>query len=1575
MRATTSRSSVSCSAKATGGSPTSDQKELGGSRIRESYVGSTAWESPGPEMRIDLVSFPPRRHGRSTWRPIGGLSALLLFLLLAGSTPVVANHPGSPAVPHAGAQYWPQAPAVGPQTTPPPLLPFPAGPNPVDTLVLSNDTLVQGNDQPASGIFPSVAVNDTLNGYVYIGDNNAITVFDPTSESIVTTISDPGAPTSLAFDPANGNIYADDVDTNQVSVVNGSTNVVEATVDVGSLPVADAVDPSNGNIYVACAWSDSVSVLSGSNNSLIANLSVGSYPEILAVNGANGEVFVGNIGGTNVSVISPTNETAYASIAVGGAPAAEMYDAATGDIYVPVGSKVQVVNGTTNMITSTFATGTGTRSGAIDPRSGDLYIPCFSSSNITVYSPTKGKVVSNIPLFTRPELVAYDPINGDLYITEQPPAITPPHFQVVSTSSNTVIANISGGEYLFCVFVGGTSGTVFVADDGLNDIEVVSPKTNTVVKTIPLAYYPVQVTADPMNGDLYVGDEETSQVTAISDQSATIVHSWQIGTGPSEVAYDPSNGDVYIADYGSSTLTVISGQNNSVVATIRTGSGPEALAVDPVNGYVYVANVNSENLTVVNGSTNRITATIDIGGNDFPWELAVDNKSGNVYVGIGQTGVTVVSGKTNRILTNISVGPAYSTGTWSGGDPPLGMAYDPATDDIYVVAFYFNDLTVISGGNNSVIAVDPVGSSPEWASVGASGQYVYVSNQGSANVSVVNSSTNAVVGTIPVGSGPGPVLDYPARGDLFVANSASANITLVNSSSRRVVASIPVGAGADSFAVGPTSGDVWVANGGQGTMSILAASSYAVDFNETGLPGGSQWAVTLEGLTLTSNQTSVRFGAPNGTAYSFSIPGLSGYTWSPTDGELNVSGMNVTINVTFRATPDRYLLSLSEVGLPVGESWTATINGSSAGRTTGTTIGFSLLNATGYTFQIGAGDNLVATPSNGSFDIRGASVQIDVEFGSLFEVSFNERGLPAGQNWTAYLNRAGATSGNATISFWEPNGTYNWSIHPIAGFITSWSGTISISGSSQSSEVRFVQATYRIEFSESGLGLGTPWNLTISSNRTGSNATSILVWEPNGTFSWSVVPIPGYTTNWSSSLVVSGSPEFVNLTFTRVNYTLLFAESGLPQGAAWTVSIGSTARSSSTPYIDFVEPNGSFAWEVSPIEGYTTSWGGLTEIQGAPGSVNVSFQAVNYSVTFGETGLPTGTVWNVSLNRTTLTTSSATLVFSLPNGTYDWSVQPVAGFTTRWNGSVGVDGGTQFVPVPFSPAYAVMFMESGLPAGAAWWVNITGSTDEMTSGSSISVQLPNGTYGYSITSESKTYAGGGGRVSVRGAPVQVPVVFTLVTFPITFTQSGLPSGTTWWLNISEEPSVVGTGTTHSVALPNGSYTYTVASSNRSYYAAGGSLQVAGEAHGLTLTFVRMTFDVAFRQSGLPAGTNWSIDLDGVTLVASGTITFSGLSNGTYPYSVGPVDSFATTDSGSNLTVDGSSLNVTVSFVHLPDSASSTPAPWVDYTLVGILVVVLAVGGALFWRRRRQTSGRGETQSTSEDAAAERAHEA
>jgi thermopsin len=80
---------------------------------------------------------------------------------------------------------------------------------------------------------------------------------------------------------------------------------------------------------------------------------------------------------------------------------------------------------------------------------------------------------------------------------------------------------------------------------------------------------------------------------------------------------------------------------------------------------------------------------------------------------------------------------------------------------------------------------------------------------------------------------------------------------------------------------------------------LIPFQLYPVTFAESGLPSGTTWSVTLAGITLSSDTSSIRFYEPNG-AYAYTVGALMGFDISPSSGAVILNGHGAYVGVHFK---------------------------------------------------------------------------------------------------------------------------------------------------------------------------------------------------------------------------------------------------------------------------------------------------------------------------------------------------------------------------------------------------------------------------------------------------------------------------------------------------------------------------------------------------------------------------------------------------------------------------------------------------------------------------------------------------
>ena len=276
---------------------------------------------------------------------------------------------------------------------------------------------------------------------------------------------------------------------------------------------------------------------------------------------------------------------------------------------------------------------------------------------------------------------------------------------------------------------------------------------------------------------------------------------------------------------------------------------------------------------------------------------------------------------------------------------------------------------------------------------------------------------------------------------------------------------------------------------------------------------------------------------------------------------------------------------------------------------------------------------------------------------------------------------------------------------------------------------------------------------------------------------------------------------------------------------------------------------------------------------------------------------------------------------------------------------------------------SVTFNDSGLPTGYLWYVNLSNGavSGAIDAGSTFTFDLTNGSYNYNIATNNKIYHANAGSFPVNGAALTESVSFSPFTYQVTFNDSGLPTGTNWYVNLSNGmKSGAITGTTYYFSLTNGTYNYTISTSNKTYKptSPSGSITVYGRNSSQSVSFSQYTYSVTFSESGLPTGDLWYVNITGQTssgAIDAGSSFTIDLTNETYSYTVANVSGYSVTPSSGSILVKGAGISKTFTFTTIRKQTSTTGLSNADlYSIAGGISAAAAIGSvAIIMIRRRK----------------------
>jgi len=457
------------------------------------------------------------------------------------------------------------------------------------------------------------------------------------------------------------------------------------------------------------------------------------------------------------------------------------------------------------------------------------------------------------------------------------------------------------------------------------------------------------------------------------------------------------------------------------------------------------------------------------------------------------------------------------------------------------------------------------------------------------------------------------------------------------------------------------------------------------------------------------------------------------------------------------------------------------------------------------------------------------------------------------------------------------------------------------------------------------------------------------------------------------SQIVVGGDYYPLVPPPQTQYQMQFAETGLPYGAVWSVSIAGGVIQGGTATLNLTFANGTYPYAPTPRSGYTVSpRNGTVTIAGAAVVVPITFRSTSttsYTVLFSETGLSTGTNWSVTLDSVTKTSTGLTVAFIEPNGTYSWSLPNVTGYQgSPFSGSITVSGSAIDQAVTFSSTivtFTVAFIESGLPTGTLWSVTL-GFTTNQSHLPVIEFNVTPQVYGYVIGSvNGYTASPSSAAVAVISANATVLITFSKLVmgeFTVAFTESGLLTGTNWSVELGATTKT-SNGSTVVFTELNDSYSFTIPSvAGYTVTPTSGLLEVQGADVSKSVKFNSVApgkFAVTFTESGLVPGSNWSVTIGGTTESSGGggIVSFQE-PNDTYAYQVDALVGYSSTPDSGTVTVTGTGVNVGIVFTQVSGSPLGPPTSHsvlstLEWEILAAVAIVVILGAVLLLVRRRR----------------------
>ncbi len=973
------------------------------------------------------------------------------------------------------------------------------------------------------------------------------------------------------------------------------------------------------------------------------------------------------------------------------------------------------------------------------------------------------------------------------------------------------------------------------------------------------------------------------------------------GLQPDATAYDPTSSTLWVANGGSDTVSVINLTLGRMVATVPVGSDPVALLYDPGLDRVFVVNEYSYNVSAINATSFRPV--------------------GSVTVGLA----------------------------------PLALALDPALQTVFVAVSRFSLQAVLKGQpleNGSILAV--------------------------------NASTLQVVGNASLYQRITTDVIYGPSGDLYAVSLGGCKVTTLDPANDSILGNVSLPAGTCSWGINSQT-PPYVVNPLPGSATLAYDPSDGLLYvGVTSTGNSSNYTNSVEALDLTNDSwvygRTVPFGADGlgnsslaQVVFDPEIPALL--------GEFTGNGSAGTL-AAFRPDGLATLGVRTIRGAFQGLSYDGTLG--SVLWTDGATARVVWANSTTLDptarFSVGANPVAVAAaPNLGAVVVAEYAQNSVVLLNSTRGTVVAQWPVGIGPSALAYdpqtdeVAVANSGSGNLTILNLslgttvasvpiggEPSGV---AFDPANG---SWwvaggsSGTVTEVAAGTGAVGRIVPVnpaatlsglTYDPRTDSIYVGLLT--NSTVGVVNATTGAVDALI--PVGYAPASLVYVPP-----AGAIVVanagSGNLSVVNDTY--LNVTASIPVANLPSALAYDPAEGVLfagqygGDSLAIVSVAFLSVQSFLAVGSGPTGVAFDPATGTTFVANANSGTVATVAVTGYPVRAVESGLPANSTWWFNLTGGARTsTRTANLTLDLINGTYAYTASTSTPGYASSPGFFIVRGGPVTVSVTFSRATSpVDFDAVGLPSGTRWYVNLSGGFGGSSTAPSLTFNLTNGSYTYTVQTPDRSYAPnpGSGDLVVQGSLLGIEIRFTMVTSPVVFQETGLPNGTEWWVRAGGE-QFTDNRTPMAVGLPNGTYRYTVGTANSSFRAAGGSFTVDGAEVDVNISFQLVVFPVLVAQSGLSNSTAWSVVIQGRSWAARNGSVEIDLPNGSYSFRVIAPSGYSAAPQSGTVTVQGGPVTQVVAFSASSPSSSSTRL----YLIGGVAVAAVAAGTIIFLIGRRR----------------------
>jgi YVTN family beta-propeller protein len=173
----------------------------------------------------------------------------------------------------------------------------------------------------------------------------------------------------------------------------------------------------------------------------------------------------------------------------------------------------------------------------------------------------------------------------------------------------------------------------------------------------------------PGLGRGFTSNGKANTVSVFDLKSLKTLNTIATGKNPDAILYDPASKRVFAFNGASASATVIDAATAKVAGTIELGGKPESAVSDGV-GNVYVNLEDKNEVLKIDADKLKVLERWTVA--KTPVSLAIDTKTGRLFVGCRSKSLVVLSTETGKTVATVAIGEGVDAG-----------AFDPETKTVF----------------------------------------------------------------------------------------------------------------------------------------------------------------------------------------------------------------------------------------------------------------------------------------------------------------------------------------------------------------------------------------------------------------------------------------------------------------------------------------------------------------------------------------------------------------------------------------------------------------------------------------------------------------------------------------------------------------------------------------------------------------------------------------------------------------------------------------------------------------------------------------------------------------------------